>query len=80
MDPEHTEELEFSKDNFAYLCGHMFPFRDCGSQKYFLLSQRSPACVTMQSTLTGNVHWSLYSGMQSCQNLTGVSFDLDYPT
>lgn len=39
MDPEHTEDLKFSKYNFAYICGHMFSFGDCGSQNYFLLSQ-----------------------------------------
>lgn len=39
MDPEHTEDLKFSKYNFAYVCGHMFSFGDCGSQNYFLLSQ-----------------------------------------
>lgn len=31
MDPEHTDELEFFKDNYACVCGHMFPFRDFGS-------------------------------------------------
>lgn len=31
MDFEYIEELEFFKDNFVYLCGYMFFFRDCGS-------------------------------------------------
>lgn len=56
MDPEHTEELKFSKYNFAYVWGHMFSFGDCGSQNYFLLSQKSPASVTKQGTLMHS-HW-----------------------
>lgn len=56
MGPEHTEELEFFRDNFVSVCGHMFLFRDHGSQNYLLLSQRSPASVTMQDTLVYS-HW-----------------------
>lgn len=56
MDPEHKEELEFFRDNFASVCGHMFLLRDHGSQNYFLLSQRSPARLTLQDTLMYS-HW-----------------------
>lgn len=56
MDPEYTEELKSSKYNFAHVLDHMFSFGDCGSQNYFLLSERSPASVTMQGTLTGTVN------------------------
>lgn len=56
MDPEHTKELKFFRDNFASVCGHMFLFRDCGSQNYFLIPQRSPASVTKQGILMHS-HW-----------------------
>lgn len=56
MDPEYTEELKSSKYNFAHVLDHMFSFGDCGSQNYFLLSERSPASVTMQGTLMHS-HW-----------------------
>lgn len=56
MGPEHTEELKFSKYNFVYVWGHMFSFGDCGSENYFLLSQKSPRSVTKQGTLMHS-HW-----------------------
>lgn len=71
MDPVHTEELEFFKDNFSLVCCHMFLFRDCGSQNDFLLSQRSPASVTQDTFLYSHwrTNWCIYSGMQDAWKL-----------
>jgi len=44
MDPEPTEELEFFRDNFASVCGHLLLFRDYGSQNCFLLSEITSKC------------------------------------